>query len=90
MSVLIEKCCDVVDRAAVAGESDVIRRARQLAVAVREACVPERGDGIAARRRHAMSVIADIVAVEWMELSRSVNPMWVMEFSDIRQLTARP
>lgn len=90
MSVLIEKRCDVMDSAAVAGESDVIRRARQLAAAVRGACALMRVDGIAARRRHAMSVIADIVAVEWMELSRSVNPLWVIDFSDIRQLSARP
>jgi hypothetical protein len=90
MSVLIEKCCDVVDRAAVAGESDVIRRARQLAAAVRGACALWRVDGVAARRGHAMSVIADIVAVELMEQSRSVNPLWVIDFSEIRQLSARP
>jgi len=90
MSAMIGNRCDVMSKAAVAGESDVIHRSRQLATVVRELCAPWRVDGIVARRRHAMSVITDIVAVEWMELSRSVNPMWVIDFSDIKQLTARP
>jgi len=37
-----------------------------------------------------MSVIVDIVAVELMELSRRLNPLWFIRFEEIQALTARP
>lgn len=37
-----------------------------------------------------MRFIRDIVAVEFMELARRMNPMWVIKFEDIQMLTARP
>ena len=40
-------------------------------------------------RRWVMSVIIDIIAVELMELSRRMNPLWFIRFEDIYALTAR-
>lgn len=36
-----------------------------------------------------MSVIIDIIAVEWMELSRRMSPLWFIRFEEIQTLTAR-
>jgi hypothetical protein len=80
----------VVNCAVAAEESKVIRRFRQVTARTRELWAQLSSDEFELRRRqHAMAVIPDIVAVEMSEQSLTANPLWLIEFSDIQQLTAR-
>lgn len=90
MSALISNGCDVVNCAVAAEESEVIRRFRQVTALTRDLWAQLANDDFATRRRqHAMAVIPDIVAVELSQQSLTANPLWLIEFSDIQQLTAR-
>jgi hypothetical protein len=90
MSALFSSRCDVVNRTVAAEESEVIRRIRQVTALTRDMLAQLLNDGFALRReQHAMAVIPDIVAVELSEQSLTANPLWMIAFSDIQQLTAR-
>lgn len=90
MSALTTSRCDVVNRTVATEESKVIRRLWQFTTLTRAFGAQAQYDGLALRRKqHAMAVIPDIVAVELSEQSLTANPLWLMEFSDIQQLTAR-
>jgi hypothetical protein len=90
MSALIGNRCDVVNCAVAAEESEVIRRIRQVTALTREMLAQLSSDEFALRReQHAMAVIPDIVAVELSEQSLTANPLWMIAFNDIQQLTAR-
>lgn len=90
MSVPLTRRVETGDVAAAVGGSEVVRHLGQLSNAVgamlAHASITEQWE---LRRRYAMSVITDIIAVELAEAARRENPMWVIGFEDIRQLTAR-
>lgn len=50
---------------------------------------PSLGERRKALRRNSMSVLVDIIAVEFMESARLANPLWVYRFDEITGLTAR-
>lgn len=90
MSVLLTRQAERSDVAAAVGGSIVVRRLGQLSNAVgamlAHASITEQWE---LRRRYAMSVITDIIAVELAEAARRESPLWLIGFDDIRQLTAR-
>ncbi|GEM_PF-3317276 len=90
MSVLLTRQIERSDMAAAVGGSLVVRRLGQLSNAIGAALSPASiTEHWELRRRYAMSVITDIIAVELAEAERRESPLWLIDFDDIRQLTAR-